>query len=268
MNLPLRPLCISFANWTAKYSAVWLRHPRLFGTYTVCHPIYCTHCFTTASPTGSPRSGRFRRLEGGEKAPMATFAASPWCFEKSAAPNDSGAWALELVSSACTVVMSPRSSNAKYSNARSLAQQASAFTLVPKLRSVKWLTFSPLISCLRANINSLSNGLLLNACAHKGSFGVTWWIEHHGTEYRTQNPEGRACGVPDQALLIFREPAPDPMLVNLCACMGQIRLELEKLGLWEAAGDGDDLFDDDDPHWQPEQRPLADDPFDMPPLVI
>ncbi|KAJ3136042.1 hypothetical protein HDU90_003444 [Geranomyces variabilis] len=119
-----------------------------------------------------------------------------------------------------------------------------------------------------ANINSLSNGLLLNACAHKGSFGVTWWIEHHGTEYRTQNPEGRACGVPDQALLIFREPAPDPMLVNLCACMGQIRLELEKLGLWEAAGDGDDLFDDDDPHWQPEQRPLADDPFDMPPLVI
>ncbi|KAI8585069.1 hypothetical protein BDZ88DRAFT_456316 [Geranomyces variabilis] len=126
--------------------------------------------------------------------------------------------------------------------------------------------------------------MLLHQGVHHLSFGVLWWIEHDGTTYRVHNP-GKTRFVTDQATLSFNDPAPNPTLINIHACMAQTRRNLTLLKLWKIAGERTDLFDDnddnddddddDDSNRQPEfvvplesGGPTAEAWDDVPPLIL
>ncbi|KAJ3159271.1 hypothetical protein HDU86_001874, partial [Geranomyces michiganensis] len=66
-----------------------------------------------------------------------------------------------------------------------------------------------------------------------------------GTTYRVHN-SGKTRFVADQATLSFNDPASNPTLINIHACMAQTRRKLRLLNLWKAAGERTDLFDDVD----------------------
>ncbi|KAJ3145080.1 hypothetical protein HDU89_007600 [Geranomyces variabilis] len=103
-----------------------------------------------------------------------------------------------------------------------------------KVHRLSRLVYPPeLFWLMRAgsNIDSLTNGMLLQQGVHDLSFGVLWWIEHDGTAYRVHNP-GKTRFVTDQATLSFNDPAPNPTLMNIHACMAQIRRNLTLLKLW------------------------------------
>ncbi|KAJ3133097.1 hypothetical protein HDU90_006439 [Geranomyces variabilis] len=105
-----------------------------------------------------------------------------------------------------------------------------------------------------------------------------------GNAFRTRCPAA-TLNVSDQTILVFNDPAPNSTLVNFHACMAIIRHQLTALGLWKAAGERTDLFDDDDPNMHPIRpsgaatlggelvspsrsgRP-ATEAFDIPPLVL
>ncbi|KAJ3160728.1 hypothetical protein HDU88_007880 [Geranomyces variabilis] len=157
---------------------------------------------------------------------------------------------------------------------------AGRFTLTKGLGLVKRLTsfhsvhrlsrlvYPPeLFRLMRAgsNIDSLINGILLHQGVHHLSFGVLWWIEHEGTTYRVHNP-GKTRFVTDQATLSFNNPAPNPTLINIHACMAQTRRNLTLLKLWKAAGERSDLFDDDAPFES--GGPATEAWDDVPPLIL
>ncbi|TPX66853.1 hypothetical protein SpCBS45565_g04184 [Spizellomyces sp. 'palustris'] len=99
-----------------------------------------------------------------------------------------------------------------------------------------------------ANINHPANGILLYKGIHNPGFGQYWWITVQEGQYQVHN-FGHTHNVQDGQCLTFADPKPHPIVVNLHAMMAVARRELVLANLWKAAGERDDLRDDDDPRF-------------------
>ncbi|KAJ3167191.1 hypothetical protein HDU88_002529 [Geranomyces variabilis] len=258
------------------------RELQRFHSCTGTTPFSSPSITPVSSPAGSPRSGRFRPLEG-KTASMAIFPASPWCFKKSAAPRDrSAAFRAQIEERdqyQCVVTGEfSRPIHPDQGHGPCEAAHIFPFALAAYVPRLSRLIYPPeIFQFMRsgANIDSLTNGVLLQRGVHNFSF------EHDGTTYRAYNP-GKTRFVTDQTTISFNDPAPHPTLINFHACMGHIRRNLTLLGLWKAAGERTDLFDDDDPNMRPVRPSSAATlgqelvspskpglvAFDIPPLVL
>ncbi|KAJ3174036.1 hypothetical protein HDU88_000003 [Geranomyces variabilis] len=203
-------------------------------------------------------STRFTPLGGQTAASSAKFPATPWCFERSAAPTDTSASFEEAIEareqSKCCITGAFSKPTPDAPCGPLDAAHIFPFGLAAYVTRLSRLMYPhEIFRLLRAggNIDNPNNGLLMHQGVHNLSFGVLWWIEHDGRTYRINRP-GPVMMVPDdQAILKFNDPSPHPIFINFHACMARIRRELTALDLWKAAGERDEWFDEDDAERQP-----------------